>query len=56
MVSHATNTDMSSGQCILCKPDKHPLYACPQFKDMPHKANIATIKSNGLCMNCLTTL
>ena len=55
VASHAANTDLSPNQCILCKPDKHPLYACPWFKEMPHEAKIATVKSNGLCMNCFAS-
>lgn len=55
VASHATNTDLPSGQCFLCKPDKHPLYACPRFKEMPHEAKIATVRSNGLCMNCFAS-
>ena len=55
VASHATSTDLSSSQCILCKPNKHPLYACPRFKEMPHESKIATIKSNGLCMNCFAS-
>ena len=55
VASHATNTDLPYGQCILCKPDKHPLYACAQFKGMSHEAKIATIRSNNLCMNCFAS-
>ena len=55
VASHAISADLSSGQCILCKPNKHPLYACPQFRDMPHKSKITVIKSNGLCMNCFSS-
>ena len=32
VASHTANTEPYSSQCILCKPDKHPLYACPKFK------------------------
>ncbi len=39
--------------CALCKPEKHPLYACPRFKSMSHDKMLDTIRSNGLCMNCL---
>ena len=52
VASHATNTDLSSSQCILCKPDKHPLYACPRFKKMSHESNV---KLNSLCMNCFAS-
>ena len=45
----------SSRQCYLCKPDKHPLYACPKFKDLSHEYKIATLKANHLCMNCFSS-
>ena len=55
VASHAISADLSSGQCILCKPSKHPLYVCPQFREMPHESKITVIKSNGLCMNCFSS-
>ena len=54
VASHAGNAEVTSNQCTLCKPDKHPLYSCPRFRDMSHESKINTVKSNGLCMNCLT--
>lgn len=51
VASHATNTKPYPSQCILSKLEKHPLYACPKFKDMSHESRIATLKSNNLCMN-----
>ena len=53
VVSFATNTTDSVGNCVLCKTDKHPLYICPKFKNRPHNKMIATLKANDLCMNCL---
>ena len=53
VASYTASTELPSNQCILCKPDKHPLYACPQFRDMSHDTRVSTLKSNGLCMNCL---
>ena len=52
---HVTTTGVHSSQCVtcLCKPDKHPLYACPQFKQMSHQQMVDTLRSHGLCMNCL---
>ena len=43
VASHATNMDLSSSQCVLCKPDKHSLYASPQFKEMSHESKMATV-------------
>lgn len=53
VASHASNAELLSSQCILI-PDRRPLYACQRFRDMSHEAKINTVKSNGLCMNCLT--
>ena len=53
VASFATSTSASLDSCVVCKTDKHPLYACPKFKVQTHDKMIATLKSNGLCMNCL---
>ena len=53
VASHAASADSSSGICILCKSDKHPLYTCTKFKALPHDKMVSTLKSNGLCLNCL---
>ena len=55
VASHTANTEPYSSQCVLCQTDKHPLYACPKFKDMSHDCKIATLKSNNLCMNCFSS-
>ena len=39
--------------CVMCKFEKHPLYACISLKSLPHDKMIATIQSNGLHLNCL---
>lgn len=49
---HATNAN-APGNCVLCKSEKHPLYVCPQFKALSHEAKMNTLKSNGLCVNCM---
>ena len=51
VASHASSTEPQSSQCILCKPDKHPLYACPKFKEISHGDKVATLKSNCLSRN-----
>ena len=53
IASFAANSEPSSSQCILCKLEKHPLYACSQFRNMSHDEKVSTLKSNRLCMNCL---
>ena len=39
--------------CSLCKTMKHPLYACPQFKLLPHDKMLSTVRSSNVCLNCL---
>ena len=51
--SFATSTTEQDSSCVVCKTMKHPLYACPKFKSMPHDKKMSTVKVNELCMNCL---
>ena len=54
VTSFATSTtDPITNHCVLCKTDKHPLYACPQFKILPHDKMVSTLKAHNLCLNCL---
>jgi hypothetical protein len=39
--------------CVVCKSEKHPLYACSKFKAMSQERMKTTIKNHELCMNCL---
>ena len=53
---HVTSRTANTGHrshCILCDPEKHPLYVCPKFKDKSHAEKLITLKSNNLCNNCL---
>ena len=52
VASHPTSTD-SRSHCVICSTEKHPLYACPKFKDMTHAEKLSTLKDNNLCNNCL---
>ena len=53
VTSFATNASGPSHNCVVCKTEKHPLYACQQFRLLPHEQKIQTLKMNGFCMNCL---
>ena len=53
IVSFVTSASNTSLNCVVCKKERHPLYACPQFKLLPHDQKIRTVKMNNLCMNCL---
>ena len=53
IASFAASTSESATSCILCKPEKHPLYACPRFKVLPHDKMVSIVRDNELCMNCL---
>ena len=48
-----TANSYSSGNCILCSSERHPLYACPKFKSMSHSDMMSTLRRNNLCTNCL---
>ena len=54
IASHVTVTNSESTQCVVCHADKHPLYACPRFKQLSHANMIGAVKLNNLCMNCLS--
>jgi len=43
----------TSVNCVACKRDKHPLYACAKFKALSHEDMLSLVKSNGLCLNCM---
>ena len=43
----------ASPNCVLCKTDQRPLYACSRFKSLLHDHKINIVKSNGICVNCL---
>ena len=52
-VTTFTANSYSSGNCILCSSERHPLYACPKFKSMSHSDMMSTLRRNNLCTNCL---
>ena len=35
--------------------EKHPLYICRVFKELPHDQKIALLITNKFCLNCLTS-
>ena len=39
--------------CLLCKPEKHPLHACPKWATYTHEQKMAHITAKSLCSNCL---
>lgn len=53
VTSHTAAADTATGNCVLCKTDKHLLYICTKFKALSHDKMVSTLKSNGLCLNCL---
>ena len=53
VAAFTTNMSESTANCAVCKSEKHPLYACTQFKSMPHDKMLSTVRSNNLCLNCL---
>ena len=51
--SFAANAQEATLNCSLCKTQKHPLYACPQFKLLPHDKMLSIVRSSNVCLNCL---
>ncbi len=39
--------------CTVCKAGKHPLFACPAFKSLPHEQMLGVVKAGKICLNCL---
>ena len=50
--AHAGNVSEPNAVCVVCKVEKHPLYACSKFKSLPHDKMLSTIRSSNLCLNC----
>ena len=46
IASFAASASESSPNCLICKTEKHPLYACPRFKLMSHEQMMEILKSN----------
>ena len=44
----------TSSNCVVCKTEKHPLYVCAKFKALNHDEKNSVLKTNNLCVNCLT--
>ena len=40
-------------ECLLCAPDKHPLYQCPKWGAFSISQKTTHINANKLCNNCL---
>ena len=51
--SHPVNADVIPNNCVACKTDKHPLYACVKFKGLGQEQKLSVLRENRLCMNCL---
>ena len=39
--------------CVICKPEKHPLFTCPKWVEQSLPQKLALIATNNLCSNCL---
>ena len=53
IASFVANSGPSSGHCVVCKSEKHPLYHCSRFKEMSHHRKLSVVRNHNLCMNCL---
>ena len=52
VTSFATHAD-SKHHCVLCEPERNPLYACSKFKGMTLVEKLSTLQDKHLCKNCL---
>ena len=51
---HATNPAASyKWECILCRPERHPLHICPKWATLTVSQRLGHIQSKSLCSNCL---
>ena len=41
--------------CVACKATKHPLHGYKVLQTFRHNRKMASVKENGLCINCLIT-
>ena len=55
VTAFTTSHDMVSTLCVMCPTEKHPLYLCPKFKLLSHERKMSLLKSNDICMNCLSS-
>lgn len=55
IASFAASAGVPNRNCIVCKEDKHPLYACMKFRALSHEDMVSTLKFNGLCLNCMSS-
>ena len=52
ITSFVSNTSPTDRSCVICK-EKHPLYACSQFKALSDDDKMTVLRDNNLCRNCL---
>ena len=48
VTSFAVSASEPNGNCVLCKSEKHPLYACTHFKSLSHEKMLSTLRVNKL--------
>ena len=39
--------------CVICKPEKHPLHVCSRWAELALASKLALIETHTLCSNCL---
>ena len=50
--AHIGSVSEVTTNCVICNNEKHPLYACSKFKNLPHDKMLAAVRSHNLCLNC----
>ena len=44
-----TTNNSETPVCVLCKPEKHLLFNCIKFKELPHKDKLSVLKTHNQC-------
>ena len=52
-VHSVTPTSSYRWECILCKPEKHPLHLCPNWATLTVLQRLGHVQTHSLCSNCL---
>ena len=50
---HSVSPAPYKWECLICKPEKHPLHACPKWASYNINQRLAHITAKNLCSNCL---
>ena len=52
-VSSPVTTPTYKWECMLCRPEKHPLHVCPKWSELSVAQRLTHVREKKLCSNCL---